>query len=295
MSNISDIIFPGDKMKKSVLFFSILLSSIFLFASNVFAVNKIYFESDDLNIKPDSTKEIDVYLESDNDFNNLELNFITTSSYVSFYSIEYNDSFTRSINNGLTNLNSKESLKSGLKVATIKLKASNNAPINATGYIKAVNVTLDNDIKLNNASLLVKVSNNVSSNTYLKSITSDIVSLDFNKDTTNYEVEVDNNIDKLDIKAVAEDSSSLVSISSQVLKNNKTTINITVTAENKDEKVYTIVVNKKNKSNTSLKDKKVKVSQETKKPSKAGFAFVLILLVCVLLVDLFYIKNKKNK
>ena len=94
MNMINDIILAGDKMKKGILFLSVVAVSLFMSFTHVKALNKIYFESDNLKIAPSNTKEVDVYIESDNDFSNVKLNFITTSNYINFYSIEYNDIFT---------------------------------------------------------------------------------------------------------------------------------------------------------------------------------------------------------
>lgn len=294
MHKINDIILAGDKMKKGILFLSVAVISLFMSFTHVKALNRLYFESEDIKIKPSDTKEVGVYVESDSDFSNLKLNFITTSNYISFYSIEYNDVFTRTSLDNVTSLNSKTKLKSGAKIATIKLKAKDDAQVGTLGYIRAINVSLD-DIKLQNASLTVNVSNSESSNNYLKSITSDIISLDFNKETANYTVNVDNDINMLDLNATAEDSKANVVISDQTLKNGKNTIKITVEAENKEIRVYTITVNKKSDSKIVSKNEKNDKVKQTNKTSKGGFTLLLIILIIVLFVDLTFIKNKKNK
>ncbi len=283
-------------MKKGILFLSVVIISLFMSLTRVKALNKIYFESDNLKIAPSNTKEVDVYIESDNDFSNVKLNFITTSNYINFYSIEYNDIFTRTVEANLTNLTSKTKVKSGTKIATVKLKASDSATIGTTGYIRVINASVD-DVKVQNTSLLVSVSDDKSSNNNLKAITSNLISIDFNKDITEYTYTIDNDIKKLDLKALPEDSSAKIDISDQTLKTGENKIKITVTAENNEKKIYTITVNKKAEEKTINKTNKKNNNSDNKvaKPNKSGFLILLVLLVTVLFFDLVWIKNRKNK
>ena len=160
------------------------------------------------------------------------------------------------------------------------------------------NVSL-NDVQLENASLSVKVSNESSSSSYLKSVTSNIVKIDFNKDTYDYEYEVSNDVDKMDLVAQAEDSNAKIDISNQTLKIGENTIKITVTAKNKDKKVYTFSINRKEKENQidEKDDDVIPISDsvETKKPNKTGFVLLLGILIGVMIIDLVIMKKNKYK
>lgn len=285
-------------MKKRVVVFTVFVLCFFAFLVNVKALNKIYFDSEDLSIMPGETKEIGVFVDSDNSFTSVKMNIITTSNSINFAGITYNDAFTRTNSSNGVVLTSKTSLKSGTKVATINVKAIDSATVGTTGYIRVSNVSL-NDVQLENASLSVKVSNESSSSSYLKSVTSNIVKIDFNKDTYDYEYEVSNDVDKMDLVAQAEDSNAKIDISNQTLKIGENTIKITVTAKNKDKKVYTFSINRKEKENQidEKDDDVIPISDsvETKKPNKTGFVLLLGLLTLVLVVDLIIMKNKKNK
>ena len=246
---------------------------------------------------PGETKEIGVFVDCDNNFTTVKMNVITTSSSINFAGITYNDAFTRTNSSNGVVLTSKTSLKSGTKVATIKVKASDSASVGVAGYIRVSNTLVD-DIKIENASLSVKVSNESMTNTYLKSITSNIIKIDFNKDTYDYEYDVSSDVDKMDLVAQAQDSSSTVEISDQTLKTGKNEIKITVTSKTKEKKVYTVVINKKAKEevkSTSNDDVTlVSSNTKTKKPNKTGFLALLGLLTFVLVIDLIVMKNKKN-
>ncbi len=279
-------------MSKRVIFLVLLLACLFTFKMDVKADNRIYFGSEDVLINPGETKDLDVYIESDQDFTKLSLNFITTSSNINFYRITYNEVFNRTSNGSLTYLTSSSPIESGTKVATVSIKASDSSSIGTIGYIRAINVTLGDDLKLENATSTIEVSNKPSDNAYLKSITSNIVNIDFDSEIYEYEVEVSDDVDELDIKAAAVDEESKVEISDQTLTPGENKIEIIVTAPNGNIKTYVIKVNK-----ATLQPKDLNDSNENEKASdysKSGFVLLLIVLVVVLLTDIVMIKKKKS-
>ena len=285
-------------MEKRIIVFISVVFCFFAFLVNVKALNKIYFDSEDLSVMPGETKEVGVYVDSDSSFTSIKMNVITTSNSINFAGITYNEAFTKTNNGSSVILTSKTPLKSGSKVATINVKAIDSATVGTTGYIRVSNVSL-NDVQLENASLSVKVSNESSSSSYLKSVTSNIVKIDFNKDTYDYEYEVSNDVDKMDLVAQAEDSNAKIDISNQTLKIGENTIKITVTAKNKDKKVYTFSINRKEKENQidEKDDDVIPISDsvETKKPNKTGFVLLLGILIGVMIIDLVIMKKNKYK
>ena len=287
-------------MEKRLIVFISVVFCFFAFLVNVKALNKIYFDSEDLSVMPGETKEVGVYVDSDSSFTSIKMNVITTSNSINFAGITYNEAFTRTNNGSSVILTSKTPLKSGSKVATINVKAIDSATVGTTGYIRVSNVSL-NDVQLENASLSVKVSNESSSSSYLKSVTSNIVKIDFNKDTYDYEYEVSNDVDKMDLVAQAEDSNAKIDISNQTLKIGENTIKITVTAKNKDKKVYTFSINRKEMEKENQIDEKdddvipISDSVETKKPNKTGFVLLLGILIGVMIIDLVIMRKNKYK
>lgn len=287
-------------MKKRIIVFISVVFCFFAFLVNVKALNKIYFDSEDLSVMPGETKEVGVYVDSDSSFTSIKMNVITTSNSINFAGITYNEAFTRTNNGSSVILTSKTPLKSGSKVATINVKAIDSATVGTAGYIRVSNVSL-NDVQLENASLSVKVSNESSSSSYLKSVTSNIVKIDFNKDTYDYEYEVSNDVDKMDLVAQAEDSNAKIDISNQTLKIGENTIKITVTAKNKDKKVYTFSINRKEMEKENQIDEKdddvipISDSVETKKTNKTGFVLLLGILIGVMIIDLVIMKKNKYK
>ena len=287
-------------MEKRIIVFISVVFCFFAFLVNVKALNKIYFDSEDLSVMPGETKEVGVYVDSDSSFTSIKMNVITTSNSINFAGITYNEAFTKTNNGSSVILTSKTPLKSGSKVATINVKAIDSATVGTAGYIRVSNVSL-NDVQLENASLSVKVSNESSSSSYLKSVTSNIVKIDFNKDTYEYEYEVSNDVDKMDLVAQAEDSNAKIDISNQTLKIGENTIKITVTAKDKDKKVYTFSINRKEMEKENQIDEKdddvipISDSVETKKPNKTGFVLLLGILIGVMIIDLVIMKKNKYK
>ena len=81
-----------------------------------------------------------------------------------------------------------------------------------------------------------------STNNYLSNLVIDGLELDFNKETLEYSLEVGNLISALTITPTLEDPKSTVVVSASSLVVGTNTITITVTAENKAVRVYTLTV-----------------------------------------------------
>lgn len=85
-------------------------------------------------------------------------------------------------------------------------------------------------------------------NNYLKSLSITNAKINFNKGTLNYNVIVENKIDKIDIKATAEDTKATITgTGTKTLKEYLNTFNIVVTAENGTTRTYKINISRKDK------------------------------------------------
>ena len=94
------------------------------------------------------------------------------------------------------------------------------------------------------------------SNNNLKSLTVDGQNIEpaFNKDTTEYKLSLDQSIEKINIQASAESGKASVSgTGEKTLSQGENTIEIKVTAENGNEKVYKIIVTVEDKHPISVK------------------------------------------
>ena len=112
---------------------------------------------------------------------------------------------------------------------------------------------------LGEKNILISANNNTNKNNANLSklqINQEGLTPNFNKDKTNYCVTVSDKVDELKITAEPEDLNAKVSIVGNTeLKNGDNKIDITVTAQNGNKKVYTIIVTKTSdpeKSNSYL-------------------------------------------
>lgn len=283
-------------MKKKLILLFILIAVIFIPVS-VKAENKIYFETDEANIALNSTKKINILVDSDEDFTKVNFNLITTSNNVGFYSVEFNEAFVRNASSATGSnyeLESKTPQKSGTVIGSVTLIAKDSAYLNEQGYIRLTKASIITNslIDLQSAQLKFTVSNKKSSNNYLSSLSSDIVNIDFDKEVLDYNVVVESNVDKLDLVAIPEDSSAIVTISDQNLKSSKTKIKVTVKAEDGNERIYTVTVNKKTDKKVTTKATKTS-ADSFEKSSRLKWGMISFILVIVVILDVLYIKKKR--
>lgn len=107
---------------------------------------------------------------------------------------------------------------------------------------------------------------NKSSNNYLKSLSVDNYKIypDFDKQTENYEIKEELNVDSLNIKAEADDEKASVSgIGIVKLNSGENKIRIDITAENGTVRTYFIKVIKSTKKNLYLKSIKINEKSST--------------------------------
>lgn len=126
-----------------------------------------------------------------------------------------------------------------------------------------------------------------SSNNYLKTLEAKGYEIKFDRDTLEYELNVNNDVKSLDITAIAEDSRSRVEITgNENFKTGKNTVIISVKAENGDVREYKLIVNRKNTTTTTL-------TEEEESGSTAEKVVIIILIVLVVL-GLLYLIFKKD-
>lgn len=125
-----------------------------------------------------------------------------------------------------------------------------------------------------------------SSNNYLKTLEAKGYEIKFDRDTLEYELNVNNDVKSLDITAIAEDSRSRVEITgNENFKTGKNTVIISVRAENGDVREYKLIVNRKSITTS--------VTEEEESGSTAEKVVIIILIVLVVL-GLLYLIFKKD-
>lgn len=142
-----------------------------------------------------------------------------------------------------------------------------------------------------------------SSNNYLKSLTVLNFNFEFDKDKTDYELKVPNNVEKIEIGAETESELAKYVINNNDLVVGENLITIDVTAENGENRTYTIkVIREKEK-----KDNEIQTQHQNLKSKKDNNSLYIIIwsiggivltsLICFLILKrktLFKKKTKKN-
>lgn len=222
-----------------------------------------------------------------------------TSGTFSIYSSSNNvllSSITGNQNVKVTTTNSKVTFK-----ATNPLKKGDymiNIAIDSKGASKDASITISN-IKLYNGDDLIEEKNKTinikivdnKESALLDSINSNIVEIPFDKNTFEYNLNVKNDVDKLDLLATSDNINDKVEISNQDLKVGENTITIKVTSTDGSSNEYKIKV-------TREEDTKVKEEvKEVKVENKIDVKYILISLIAfiIIVVDILFVRNKRNK
>ena len=125
----------------------------------------------------------------------------------------------------------------------------------------------------------------LSNDNYIKELIIKDYEIDFNKDTLEYSITVDSDVDSLDLNIVlSDDSASYEVIGNEKFKTGKNVVSIVVTSEDGSERTYTINVNKK-KAN----DKK-----ESDSDSNSS-RVVIIILIILIIIGLIYVIFKDDE
>ena len=135
---------------------------------------------------------------------------------------------------------------------TFKAKATGNATISYSGIKQP-----DADAKyvnISSSSKTISITNPPSTNNNLSSLSVSNGSINFNKNTTSYNISVDTNVTSIKISATAEDKGASVSgTGTKNLGYGNNKFSIIVTAPSGDKKTYTITVNRKDNRSSNNK------------------------------------------
>jgi len=139
---------------------------------------------------------------------------------------------------------------------------------------------------------VVKVDNR-SSNANLKELQIEGYEIAFDKNTLEYEITVESNVNELDITAIAESSKATVEIYGDTnLKTGLNEIKIVVTSEKGNSKTYTLKVTKKAKEVVADED-----NEEDNENSNGNSKLLLIIIIIAIILALLFLifKDKDEK
>lgn len=254
------------------------------------AENKIYFEQNEVLITPGDSYSVDIMVDSDSDFSEVHFNVITSSNDLKLLNMTINDKLINKSDTGYL-LHSDTPLKSGTKVATLTFTVLKNNMLNKDETLKLVDAFVVSDRKYTLDQDLLNVKYTDIHSNLLKSLSSRIANIAFKRDTFSYEVTVGNDVDVFDLVAVAEDKNANIKISSQKLVNRKNTIKIKVTQDNLEDKVYEVIVVKKDNESNAYG---VKECRRIITNQKKEWTIILACLVVAFFGDLIFLRIRKK-
>ena len=281
---------------KNFLFIFLIVSSVFFLKIEVKALEIV-----DLNpiMQKGEIKDIELYVNAPIDTKQINFSLI-------FFSYDVIGTFKQTVgvltNNGtLHSIDFEKPISGRVKLGTVQIIVSENSLINIGSInLNNANAIMDGQItKLNNQSIQVNIHNEqieeVKTN-LLKTIGSNIVDISLEPNKYEYELLVNNEVDKLDLTATAIDETYAIDITDQNLKEGKNQIFINVSKGTISEK-YTINVTREEKVEELEKNKdkleKNKVSKIKNKSFKFGWTGVMVSLIVVFIIALFMLKKNK--
>lgn len=204
---------------------------------------------------------------------------------------------------------------SGKKILSMKFK-NKSLTKNETTTIKLSNIIAsdgDKDISTSNVSktikLVVKESINnkpdtnttnkeeikKSNNNYLSSITLSDGSIKFDKNTLTYDIIVDYETTGIEVKASAEDSKATITGNgTHNLNVGNNVIKITIKAEDKSERIYTLNINREKKEIVVEDDNEIIENETIEKENNYLIPIVVISLILIAGIAGFFVGKKIN-
>lgn len=191
------------------------------------------------------------------------LTFVSATNLAKF-GISYSDS-VKTMSGASFGSDNITSTSSGLMKFTFKAKKEGKTDISITN----VEVSEGNGAIANvgGTSKSIIITPPPSTNANLSNLTISPGTINFNKNTTSYNIDVDSNITSIIVNASAEDAGAKVSgTGTKNLNYGKNTINVVVTAPSGDKKAYTLTVNRKDDRSTNNNLSSLSVSGYTISP-----------------------------
>ncbi len=219
------------------------------------------------SVQRGSTTDILVRIDSSSRIRGGQFNLGLNNSHFSIVSVNGASGFTVSSSGNFHlayRIEAGYSVASGSPIASVRVRANNNAPIGATTRLTVSNVGVtlvgvDDTISGGSRSINLTVAETppppptLDSNNFLKSLTSPVVDIDFDRNTTEYNLEVPNDVTSLDLKAEAEENTSSVEIiGDEDFTTGENHVKVEVTAENGAKRTYHLYVTRAKSDNNLL-------------------------------------------
>lgn len=281
--------------------FKYLLCLLLLLVINI-KVNALSIDKNELNIAPNDKELIELYANVEN-ASKVEFNLVF-STYDIPADFIVNNEYKEEKPNGIKHIVIFNEVKNGkVLLGTINISVVNK-PKDLIGSININSAKAydneDNIKDLNNQSITVNIVNKeeekkkeIIDKNLLSKIESNIVNIKLKNDIYNYNIEIDEDILELDLKPIAKDSNTLVSIETQKIKELTDNKLIIKTKNNNIEQDYiiNIKINKNEKQENVLLIDKSEFKPDNSYKSKWKI-LVIISSVVVVISSIITIKRE---
>lgn len=278
-------------MKKGILF--IIISLLFL----IINVDALSVNKDKIELVKSSNDSIDLYANLESSVNEVDFTLVYTSYDIPAY-FKVNDNYKLTTEGVKNKVKFNDYMQGKIKIGTIQVRVVDNPKVDGAEVNVSSAYGIDqngNKIKLNPLSIKVKVvSTTVDTeeeptfqepsktpdehNNLLKGINSKLVNITLQEGVYEYEVNISEEIEELDLEAVAYDKEAKIEISTQKiaeLTNNEIKIKVDLNNEHQE---YIIKVKQKVKEEIKIDDSEIEVD----KSYKVKWIVLAILLAAML-------------
>ena len=267
-------------MKKKLLF----LIVSFLLIPNIISADMITFDKEKVELLENDTQSIKIIYDGEEEISKGSFTIYSLSDNISISSIKGDKGVTLTINNSNVSFEATNPLKKGDTISTISLTSKN---LKESSNVTISKIKLDNEEEANKIIPCNLI--NEKKEVLLSSITSDILNIEFDSNTYEYNFTVGNDIEVLDLKATSDNSNDKITISDQNLKVGTNNIIIKVEDTSGNSKEYKInVFREKEKVNTNTD--KVEINE-----NKTNYYVIIVVSILFIVGDLIYLKIRKNK
>ena len=263
-------------------------------------VQALIIDNNNLTIEKGNSNTISLSTNTNVEISSLQFTLVYTSYDVPAY-FKLEDGLTETNPNGIVHkINFTNPVSGNIKLGTIKIDVVANPKITASSInihgakaittngetinlkSQTINVTIGTPKETTNKEEKTEVKN------LLERIESNLVNIELKEDIYEYEVNIKEDIEELDLKPIVKDEKYKVEISNQKineLENNQ----IVITVSNEDYKEeYKITVSK-------MEIEEVEIDEEVFESTynnKGKWIFIIIIMSLALFVGLFMIKKK---
>ena len=263
-------------------------------------VQALIIDNNNLTIEKGNSNTISLSTNTNVEISSLQFTLVYTSYDVPAY-FKLEDGLTETNPNGIVHkINFTNPVSGNIKLGTIKIDVVANPKITASSInihsakaittngetinlkSQTINVTIGTPKETTNKEEKIEVKN------LLERIESNLVNIELKEDIYEYEVNIKEDIEELDLKPIVKDEKYKVEISNQKineLENNQ----IVITVSNEDYKEeYKITVSK-------MEIEEVEIDEEVFESTynyKGKWIFIIIIMSLALFVGIFMIKKK---